>query len=320
MRHWWSTAFLSTLLSVLAIGCGDAYDAEDGGGNGDDGEKTVISQQGSDTMVPLASKWSEEFMKSHPNISIQVLGGGSGTGIKALLDGSTNIANASRAMADEEKEKFSQTFGRDVIEIPVAKDGITIYVSSSNPIESLSIAQLRDIYSGTITSWKQVGGPDQNIVLYGRENSSGTFDFFKEHVLNKGDFAPNTQTLQGTAAVVSAVGKDANGIGYGGAAYTVEGIKTVKVSADGGEAFDASEANVFSGKYPLSRDLYIYLAEEPSGPIKEYVDWILGEEGQSLVTEVGYFPIKAGNPPPAERAIDSGTATTGASTDTGDVE
>lgn len=285
----WNSAVM-VLSAMLAIGCdGGKKDPADKDGK----KKQVITQKGSDTMVLLAQKWAEEFHKKNPEVDIQVSGGGSGTGIAALINGGTDIANSSRPMKSEEKEKIKQKSGVDVVEIPVAKDGIAIYVNAANPIEKLSVEQLRDIYSGKVTNWKDLGGSNAKIVLYGRENSSGTYEYFKEHVLNKGDFTPSTQTLQGTAAIVSAINGDKNGIGYGGEAYTTKEIKQVKLINDKGEAIAPTQENVLSGAYPLSRELYFYLSKPPAGATKDFIDWALSNDGQKLVKEMGYFPLKA---------------------------
>jgi len=250
-----------------------------------------VTVKGSDTMVILSQKWAEVFMKSHPNIIIQVTGGGSGTGISALINGATDICNASRPMKKSEMEKLKERYNTLGVEIRCAKDGITVYLNKANLVSELSIQQLSDIFSGKVTNWKQLGGKDAPIKLYGRENSSGTYVFFQEEVI-KGDFAPSCQTLPGTAAVVNAVMKDVNGIGYGGAAYA-EGIKICKVKKDAGSpAYEASAENIKKGLYPISRYLYMYTRNRPTGEVKEFIDWILTPEGQKMVTEVGYFPIR----------------------------
>jgi phosphate transport system substrate-binding protein len=292
-RLWRNFILVLTAASVVAS-CGEERQRGRGEGDGDgaDAKKQVITQKGSDTMILLAQRWAEAYAKKNPNVQVQVTGGGSGTGISALINGTTDIANASRPMKDEERQQVKAKYGSDVVEIPVAKDGITIYTHSSNTVDQLTVAQLRDIYSGRITNWKDVGGPDRKIVLYGRENSSGTYEYFKEHVLNKGDFTASTQTLSGTAAVVSAVSKDEGGLGYGGEAFGTEGIKRVKLAGDDGTAVEATEANVLAGTYPLSRSLYFYLRVQPTGATKEYIDWVLSPEGQQEVKEAGYFPLK----------------------------
>ena len=245
-----------------------------------------ITAKGSDTMVILSQRWAERFMKSNSAITIQVTGGGSGTGISALINGTTDICNASRPMKTSEIEKLKERYGVTGVEIPVAKDGLSVYLNAANKVNNLTTKQLKDIYTGKITNWKAVGGNDAKIILYSRENNSGTYVFFKDNVLGGADYAASAQNLPGTAAVVNAVSKDPNAIGYGGVAYA----KNIKFAEVNGVA--PSEQTVKSGKYPLSRNLYIYLRNRPSGAIKKYIDWILSPEGQKIVTEVGYFPVR----------------------------
>ncbi|HTN53577.1 MAG TPA: phosphate ABC transporter substrate-binding protein, partial [Anaeromyxobacter sp.] len=177
------------------------------------------------------------------------------------------------------------------VETVVAKDGVAIYVNDSNPVKQLSPEQIKKIYTGEITNWKDVGGNDAPVVLYSRENSSGTYVFVKEHVLKNEDYAASAQTLPGTAAVVNAVAKEKNGIGYGGAAYA-KGVKDVLVTGADGQGYKPTEENVASGKYALSRPLFMYTRGQPAGEAKEFIDWCLSAEGQKLVTAVGYFPIR----------------------------
>ncbi len=250
-----------------------------------------ITVKGSDTMVILAQKWAEIYMKSNTDVVVQVTGGGSGTGISALINGSTDICNSSRPLKSSEMDKLKDRFGSLGIEIPCAKDGITIFLNENNAVNELSIKQLGDIFSGKIRNWKEVGGSDAEIRLYGRENSSGTYVFFQEKVV-KGDYSPSCQTLPGTAAVVNAVSKDKNGIGYGGAAYA-QGVKHCKVKKDDkSPAFLATAETIAKGEYPITRYLYMYMRNRPTGDVKKYVDWILSADGQKVVTEVGYFPVK----------------------------
>lgn len=252
----------------------------------------VITVKGSDTMVLLAQRWAEVYMSKHPGVTIQVTGGGSGTGISALINGTTDICNASRPMKTSEKQKLKQRFNSLGVEIKAAKDGLSVYVNEANPVRELSIEQVRKIYLGEITNWKQVGGDDARIILYSRENNSGTYVYFKDNILEGQDYAPNTQSLPGTAAVVNAVSKDKNGIGYGGAAYG-RGIREVALKADeGSKAYPPTPENVKSGAYPVTRFLYLYVRTRPSGPLKAYIDWILSDEGQSVVQSVGYFPLR----------------------------
>jgi phosphate transport system substrate-binding protein len=250
----------------------------------------TVTIKGSDTMVILGQRWSEEFMKKNPGTKLQVTGGGSGTGISALINGTTDICMSSRPIKEAEVEKLRTRFNTTGTEIAVAKDGVTFYVSEKNPLNSLTQEQLQGIYLGDITNWKEVGGKDAPIVLYSRENSSGTYVFVKDHVLRGEDYAATAQTLPGTAAVVNAVSKEKNGIGYGGSAYA-KGIKELKVKK-GNEEIEPSEANIKSGKYPLSRDLYFYLRNAPAGEVKAFIDFALSAEGQAIVNKVGYFPVK----------------------------
>jgi len=250
-----------------------------------------ITVKGSDTMVILAQKWAEVYMKSNPNTAIQVTGGGSGVGISALINGATDIANASRKMKPTEKDKLKARYNTLGVEVACAKDGITIYLHPSNKVKELTIEQLGKIFRGEIKNWKEVGGADADIKLYGRENSSGTYVFFQENVV-KGDYAPSCQTLPGTAAVVNAVKKDVNGIGYGGAAYA-EGIEICKVKKDvNSPAYLATAETIKNNEYPITRYLFMYLRNKPTGAMKSYIDWILSPEGQKLVVEMGYFPVK----------------------------
>lgn len=251
----------------------------------------AITVKGSDTMVILGQRWAEKYMNANSGQVIMVTGGGSGTGIAALINGTTDICQSSRSMKEDEKLKLRDRYQTMGVKIPVAKDGMAVYVHTNNPVKELSVAQLGEIYLGNITNWKQVGGPDATIILYGRENSSGTYGFFKEHVLKNKDFSARVQTLPGTAAVVNAVAKDPNGIGYGGAAYA-KGVRDVGVKKDANSAAVLPvAATVKDGSYPLSRPLFFYLRKSPSGDTKKFVDWVLSAEGQKLAVEVGYFPL-----------------------------
>ena len=251
-----------------------------------------LTIKGSDTMVVLGQRWAEEFMKKSPGTVIQVTGGGSGTGISALINGTTDICESSRPMKDAEKAKIKEKTGGLPEEIPVAKDGLAVYVHASNPLVEITMEQLKAIYTGKIANWKELGGPDKKITPYSRENSSGTYVFFKEHVLEGADFLAGAETMAGTAAVVNAVTKDRLGIGYGGAAYG-KGIKILKVKKDASSPGVApAPAHVKDGSYPLSRPLFFYTAKNPAGEMKAFVDWVLSKDGQAVVEKVGYFPIK----------------------------
>jgi phosphate transport system substrate-binding protein len=250
-----------------------------------------VTVKGSDTMVILAQKWAELYMKSNPGADIQVTGGGSGVGITALINGTTDICNSSRPMKQTEIEKLKARYNTLGVQIPCAKDGVTIFLNDANKVSELTLKQLSDIYTGKIKNWKDVGGADAEIRLYGRENSSGTYTYFHDEVV-KADYAASTQSLPGTAAVVNAVKKDINGIGYGGAAYAV-GVKHAKVKKDANStAYLPSAESIGKGEYPITRYLYMYLKNRPTGEVKKYIDWILSVQGQSIVTEVGYFPIR----------------------------
>ena len=250
-----------------------------------------ITIKGSDTMVILSQQWAEAYMKKHPETTIQVTGGGSGVGIAALINGSTDIANSSRPMKPGELEKIKAKYNKNGIEIACAKDGLSVFLNKGNVVSELTVEQIGAIFSGKITNWKQVGGADAKIQLYGRESSSGTFEFFKEHVV-KTDFSPSCQTLPGTAAIVNAVKKDKYSIGYGGAAYA-EDVKDCKVKKDAkSKGILPTAANIKNKTYPISRYLYMYLKSKPTGETKKFIDWILGSEGQKMIATVGYFPVK----------------------------
>jgi phosphate transport system substrate-binding protein len=250
-----------------------------------------ITIKGSDTMVILGQRWAETYMKTHAGVVLQVTGGGSGTGIAALINGSADIAEASRPMQDKEKNEVKAKRGGEAIEIPTALDGIAIYVNEKNPMTKVTTAQLKSIFQSETTNWKALGGTDADIILYSRENNSGTYVYFKEHVLKNEDYSAQCQTLPGTAAIINAVAKDPNGIGYGGIGY-VKGVKVLLVAAsDTSDYVEPTQANVISRKYPLARYLFWYTAGEPTGDLKKLVDWVLSDAGQKVVSEVGYYPL-----------------------------
>lgn len=268
-------------------------------------EKVVITVKGSDTMVNLAQKWAEVYMKLNPNISIQVNGGGSGTGIAALLNKTTEIANSSRDIKEAELEKAKES-GITPVQYEVALDGIAVIVHPNNKVDNLSVQQLSDIFSGKITNWEQLGGGNLPITLYGRENSSGTYEFFKEHVLGKDDkgkqkdYATSTQVLQGTSALGESVARDVKGIGYGGVGYFAErnDVKILHVKADEkSEAIIPSENNkvnyevIWNKKYSISRYLYCYTDVNVKPEVKEYLDFIVSNEGQNVVKQMEYIPL-----------------------------
>ncbi len=256
-------------------------------------QKRNITLKGSDTMVLLGQRWAETYMTQNSGVTIQVTGGGSGTGIAALVNGTTDIAESSRAMKPKEIESVEKQRGKKAVELPVAVDGLAVYLHEANPVKELTLAQIRGIYTGAVTNWKEVGGKDERIILYSRENNSGTYVYFKEEVLANADYHPMTQTLPGTAAVINAVSKDPRGIGYGGVAYA-KGVKDARVKRDeSSDAVAPTMENVLSGRYPISRPLYWYFAGNPEGDLREFALWVLSDEGQAVVEKVGYYPLSA---------------------------
>ena len=252
----------------------------------------TITVKGSDTLVILAQKWAEVYMSKHPETKIQVTGGGSGTGFAALQNRGTDLANASRRIKPKEVESCIKAFGKRPTEYKVALDGLSVYVSKDNSLKELTLEQLDGIFIGRIRNWKEVGGNDAPITVYSRENSSGTYEFFKESILKGKDFVATAQTMPGTAAVLQAVAKDKNGIGYGGAAYG-EGAKHLLIRKDeASPATEPSEENVVKGVYPIWRHLYVYLNPAlDKGEINAYLNWIRSDDGQKVVKDVGYFPL-----------------------------
>jgi len=288
---------------LLMAGCGQqASTGRPPGG----ARAQVITIKGSDTMVILCQRWAETYMHHKPGVTVQVTGGGSGTGIAALINGGTDICAASRPMKDKEKVQIKTKHGKDAHEISVALDGLTVYVNESNPVEQLSLSALDLIYRAQTTDWKDVGAPHPSlspggrgwgegagkIVCYGRENSSGTYAYFKEHVLKDKDFATEVQSLPGTAAIINAVMKDKSAIGYGGKGYAAKGVKIVPICAkDGEKGILPTIENVVSNTYPISRSLFFYTVGQPGGEVKVFVEWVLGDEGQKVCDQVGYYPL-----------------------------
>lgn len=252
----------------------------------------TITVKGSDTLVILAQKWAEVYMGQKPDVKIQVTGGGTGTGFAALQNQATDLCNASRRIKANEIATCVKAFGRRPTEYKVAVDGLSVYVSADNPVKELSLAQLELIFTGKIKNWQGVGGPDQAITVYSRENSSGTYEFFKEHVLKGKDFVSSAQTMPGTAAVLQAVAKDKGGIGYGGAAYGA-GAKHLNIKEDDASpAVEPTGENVVGQKYPIWRYLYVYVNPAlDKGEVGAYLKWIRSDDGQKVVKDVGYFPL-----------------------------
>jgi phosphate transport system substrate-binding protein len=251
-----------------------------------------ITVKGSDTLVILAQKWAEVYMSQHPDVKIQVSGGGTGVGFAALQSQTTDLCDASRKAKGAEISGCVKAFAARPTEYKVALDGLSVYVNPENSLKELTLAQVGDIFSGKITNWKEVGGPDAPITVYSRENSSGTYEFFKANVLLGKDFVSSAQTMPGTAAIVQAVVKDKNGIGYGGAAYG-GGSKLLSIKkTDTSPAIAPTEETVVNGTYPIWRHLYIYLdPAKDRGEIAAYLNWIRSDDGQKYVKDIGYYPL-----------------------------
>jgi phosphate transport system substrate-binding protein len=258
----------------------------------------AIQNVGSDTIVNLALAWAEAYQEAHPEIRIAVTGGGSGTGIAGLINGTVDIANASRQMKAEEVEK-AQANGITPVEHVIASDAIAIVVHPSNPVDRLTLQQLSDIFSGKITNWSEVGGEDRPIVLLSRESNSGTHVYFLEEVVRLGEkenktlFSPDTLLMPSSEGISAEVRQNPNAIGYDGLGYVTPDQKTIAVATSpDGLYVQPSIESVNRGTYPISRDLYMYTAGEPEGAIAEYLDWIRSPEGQVIVGELGFVPLQ----------------------------
>lgn len=249
-----------------------------------------ISVKGSDTMVVLVQRWAELFARERPDLAVQVIGGGSGTGLAALQNGTAQVAMSSRPASASEREAVERRFGVGLQEVPVAQDGVTFYVHPSNSINSVTLAQLRAIFLGDLVDWSALGGPRGRIVPYSRESSSGTYQFVKDRLLDGEDFAAETQTLPGTAAVVNAVAQETRGLGYGGAVFA-RGVRELKIETSSG-AIAPTADTVRTGAYPLSRKLYFYVRAGPKSAVKAFIDFCLSDEAQKLATSVGYYPVR----------------------------
>jgi phosphate transport system substrate-binding protein len=257
---------------------------------------TTVQNKGSDTMVNLALAWAEKYQSLHPEINISVTGGGSGTGIASLTNNTVDIANASRAMKDEEKEAMPA--GTEAVEFTVARDAIAIIVNLDNPVNELTLQQISDIYSGKINNWKDVGGDDLEIVRLSRETNSGTHVYFLENVLRLGSkedktlFSTNTLLLPSSEGIMTEVQDNPHAIGYDGLGYVTPEVKVIAVAKEPGSAYVwPSVATVDDKSYPIARDLYMYTAGQPSGAIKDYIEWIFSPEAQLIVDDLGFVPI-----------------------------
>ena len=261
-------------------------------------ETTYIENKGSDTIVNLALAWAERYNQINPDVSISVTGGGSGTGIAALINGTVDIANASRSIKPEEIEAIKVN-GNEPIEFVIARDAIAIVINPQNPVNELTLQQLSDIYSGKIKNWKEVGGEDRPIVRLSRETNSGTHVYFLEEVLRLGDsenktlFSPETLLLPSSEGIGAEVRQNPNAIGYDGLGYVTDDMKVIAVAreADGPYVLPSADT-VNRGEYPIARDLYMYTNGQPTDIIATYLDWILSSDAQEIVTELGFVPIK----------------------------
>jgi phosphate transport system substrate-binding protein len=283
-----------TLLAAgLALGGATSCNAAD---------KKVIRVKGSDTMVQLAAAWAEAYHKVKPGINVDPNGGGTGTGFAALQNNTCDICDASREIKKEEAEKTKEVTGKDVKEFAVAYDALAVYSNPSNPIKEISVEELREIWAegGTITSWDQINpAVPGKIVLFGRQNNSGTYDYFREHICGKTadkkqrEFRPGISEMNGSSEVVENVAKTPLGLGYSGMGYKIDKVNWLKISHKKGEPAIAPGVEVArSGKYPISRKLYLYTAGEPTGEVKAYIDWILSPAGQKIVEKEGFVPLK----------------------------
>jgi phosphate transport system substrate-binding protein len=257
-----------------------------------------IENKGSDTIVNLALVWAERYQQEHPDVRISVTGGGSGTGIAALINGTVDIANASRQIKAEEMQE-AQSKGISPVEYIIARDAIAVIVNPQNPVSQLTLQQISDIYSGKINNWREVGGEDRPIVRLSRETNSGTHVYFLETVLRLGEkedktlFSTDTLLLPSSEGIINEVRQNPNAIGYDGLGYVPHDLKMIAIARQPGDPYVLpSIATVNDNSYPIARDLYMYTAGQPSGAIKDYLDWILSPEAQAIVADLGFVPIK----------------------------
>lgn len=268
------TLTLISLIIFIVAGCAGTHQRQ----------VDVIRLKGSDTMLLLATRWAEEYMKEHPTVSVYAEGGGSALGFKSLIKGEIDICAASRPIQAHEARQLAEKYQRIGMGFWVAKDALSIYLNPENPIRNLSLAQLKAIFTGKIANWEQVGGPKQPINVIIRSPNSGTYLYFKEHVLEGEFYVPAAQTLSTTAAVVKAISENVAAIGYGGIAY---GQNLIHCQING---VAPTEQNVRNDTYPIVRYLYLYTIDTPQGAVKSFIDWVL-KDGQKVVRQVGYIPI-----------------------------
>jgi phosphate transport system substrate-binding protein len=247
--------------------------------------------KGSDTVLPVAQQTAERFMNQYPDTRVTVTGGGTGVGISALLDNTTDIAMASRPIKFSEKMKIKSA-GEDVAEIVVAYDALAVVAHPSNPVKQLTRQQLEDIFRGKITNWKQVGGDDRKIVVYSRETSSGTYEFFKESVLKNKNYMANSLSMPATGAIIQSVSQTKGAIGYVGLAYVSPRVKTLSVSYDGKHYAAPTVENATNKTYPIVRPLYYYYNVKKKAEIDPLIQYILSPDGQDIIKKSGYIPVK----------------------------
>ncbi len=286
--------FVLLMSAVLLQGCGNKKpetSPEQGG------RAQIIENKGSDTLVNLALAWAEAYMLAHPDVSISVTGGGSGTGIAAMINGTVSIANASREMKPEEIQA-AKANGISPVEFVVARDAIAVVVNPSNPVQHLTIQQISNIYTGRIRNWKEVGGQNRPIVLLSRESNSGTYVYFLENVIRMENsksrllFSPDTLLMPSSEGISSEIRQNPNAIGYDGLGYVTGDQKVIAVSKnENGPFVVPSAATVKDGSYPIARPLYVYTAGRPTGQIRDYIEWVLNG-GQTLVAKLGFVPLQ----------------------------
>lgn len=293
MKRVISIIFLATFLSLLLISCGSSS-----ANTASDSPAQYIENKGSDTIVNLALAWAEKYQTDNPEVRISVTGGGSGTGIAALINGTVDIANASRKIKDEEVAE-AQSKGITPVEHIIARDAIAVIVNPENPVRKLTLQQIADIYSGKITNWAGVGGEDRPIVKLSRETNSGTHVYFLETVLRLGEkenktlFSTDTLLLPSSEGIISEVRTNPNAIGYDGLGYVPDDLVMIAIAEEaGGNYVLPSIATVNDKSYPIARDLYMYTNGEATGILKEYLDWLLNTEAQQIVAELGFVPVK----------------------------
>jgi len=281
------------LVFLFTASCGPASSE----GAASDSSATYIENKGSDTIVNLALAWAEKYQSDHPEVRISVTGGGSGTGIASLINGTVGIANASRRIKEEEVEE-AKANGVEPVEHIIARDAIAVIVNPENPVSKLTLKQISDIYSGKFSNWSEVGGDDRPIVRLSRETNSGTHVYFLETVLRLGNsddktlFSMDTLLLPSSEGIIAELRQNPNAIGYDGLGYVPKDLKMIAIAKEeGGPYVLPSIVTVNDKSYPIARDLYMYTNGEPTGLIKEYLDWILSPEAQEIVAELGFVPV-----------------------------